>query len=79
MAYEMKKTKKIDRRKFIGDGSKFIAASTVIPFGLSFPTFENTPTRKLKVALVGTGGRGSSTWGKDLVDSYSDYVEMVGL
>lgn len=28
---------------------------------------------------MGTGVRGSSTWGKDLVDSYSETVEMVGL
>ena len=34
---------------------------------------------KLRVALVGTGIRGSSMWGKRLVDNYSDVVEFVGL
>ena len=56
-----------------------MAATTVFPMGLSFPDLNNRSSKKLRVALVGTGGRGSSTWGKDLVDSYSDYVEMVGL
>jgi predicted dehydrogenase len=35
--------------------------------------------RKLKVAIVGTGGRGTGTWGKPVVDDYSDVVEVVGL
>ncbi len=75
----MSKSKKIDRRKFIGRSSKFMAAATIFPMGLSYPISEKKPFKKLKVALVGTGGRGSSTWGKDLIDSYSEYVEMVGL
>lgn len=33
----------------------------------------------MRVALVGTGVRGSSTWGKNLVHPYKDYVEMVAL
>jgi predicted dehydrogenase len=35
--------------------------------------------RKLRVALVGTGGRGSSLWGRDLFKNYGDVLEMVGL
>ncbi len=75
----MSESKIINRRNFIGKSSKFIAATTVFPMGLSFPVLHNRSSKKLRVALVGSGGRGSSTWGKDLVDSYSDYVEMVGL
>lgn len=75
----MKESKKINRRKFLGDSSKFIAAATILPMGISFPTTTELPTKKLRVALVGTGSRGSSTWGKSLVNSYGDYVEMVGL
>ncbi|MEM1122704.1 MAG: Gfo/Idh/MocA family oxidoreductase [Bacteroidota bacterium] len=37
------------------------------------------PNKKLTVALVGTGIRGSSFWGKRLVDQYSDILEFVGL
>lgn len=35
--------------------------------------------KKLKVALVGTGIRGTSFWGKRLVDEYLDILEFVGL
>ncbi len=35
--------------------------------------------RKLRVALVGTGVRGTSFWGKRLLDEYSDILEFVGL
>jgi predicted dehydrogenase len=34
---------------------------------------------KKRVALVGTGHRGSSTWGRELVKECGDLVEMVGL
>ena len=35
--------------------------------------------KKLKVALVGTGSRGSTMWGKTVVDNYGDVVEYTGL
>ena len=35
--------------------------------------------RKLKVALVGTGIRGTTFWGKRLVEQFSDRLEFVGL
>ena len=39
-----------------------------------------TPTgKKLRIALVGTGGRGTSMWGRDILKSYPDYLEFVGL
>jgi hypothetical protein len=38
-----------------------------------------TPARKMRAALVGTGGRGSSLWGKELLANYGDLLEMVGL
>ncbi|MDR2118868.1 MAG: Gfo/Idh/MocA family oxidoreductase [Tannerellaceae bacterium] len=34
---------------------------------------------RLKVALVGTGSRGCGMWGRDLVKSYPDRIEFVGL
>ena len=34
---------------------------------------------KLKVTLVGTGVRGTSFWGKRLVEEYGDILEFVGL
>jgi len=44
---------------------------TAINFGIG--------ANKLKIALVGTGVRGTSFWGKRLVDEYSDILEFVGL
>ena len=35
--------------------------------------------KRLRMALVGTGDRGSFTWGQELVEGYSDVVEIVGL
>lgn len=37
------------------------------------------PVKKKKIALVGTGIRGSSLWGKTLLEGYSDFLDMVGL
>lgn len=75
----MSESNKINRRKFIGDSSKMMAAATMFPMGMSFASVNKLETKKLRVALVGTGSRGSGTWGKDVVDSYGDYVDMVGL
>lgn len=51
------------------------ASATVDVSAFSF----GSKQEKLKVALVGTGVRGSSFWGKRLVDKYSDILEFVGL
>ncbi|NNE77264.1 MAG: Gfo/Idh/MocA family oxidoreductase [Pricia sp.] len=62
------------RRKFLSSIS-MLAASTAMPLhAFSFGT-----AKKLKIALVGTGVRGTSFWGKRLVDEYSDILEFVGL
>ena len=63
------------RRKFITSVS-MLAATAAMP--LSAFSF-GTKGKKLKVALVGTGIRGTSFWGKRLVDEYSDILEFVGL
>lgn len=52
-----------------------LAASTAVPLS----AFSFGKPKKLKVALVGTGIRGTSFWGKRLVDNYSDILEFVGL
>lgn len=52
-----------------------LSAASVFPmhafnFGLS---------KKLRIVLVGTGIRGTSFWGKRLVEEYSEILEFVGL
>ncbi len=64
----------ISRRKFLTSVSLLGAVGLTVPtlsFGLA--------SKKLKVALVGTGIRGVTFWGKRLVDQYSDVLEFVGL
>lgn len=63
------------RRIFLKSVS-ILAAGTFLPlpswgFGLG--------DKKLKVTLVGTGVRGTSFWGRRLVEKYSDKLEFVGL
>lgn len=52
-----------------------LGASTLLP--QQAPTF--FADRKLRIALVGTGIRGMTFWGKRLIDNYNDILEFVGL
>ena len=65
---------KTSRRKFLASVS-MLAASTALPL----TAFSFGSDAKLKVAMVGTGIRGTGFWGKRLVDQYSDLLEFVGL
>jgi len=78
--------KPISRRDFLlktGAGIAGVALSN--PIASVFAQSENLSRkiirkgRKVRVVLVGTGSRGTATWGSRLISSYSDYVEMVGL
>ena len=64
----------ITRREFVAGGVSLAATSV---FAGSANTTQNS--QKLKVAIVGTGSRGSFTWGQEVVKGYSDVVEIVGL
>lgn len=63
------------RRSFLTSVSMLAAGSFLtapaIGFGLN--------DKKLKVALIGTGVRGISFWGKRLIEQYPDILEYVGL
>lgn len=71
------KNQNLNRRQFVANGTKAVAAISLAPM-FSFAGNQKVK-RKLKVVLVGTGSRGSSSWGKNLVGPYAEYVEMVGL
>ena len=62
----------VSRRSFIKTGSAAGAAMAASPFSVREP-------EKMRLALVGTGIRGTSMWGRSIVQQYSDYVEFVGL
>lgn len=65
----------IDRRDFIQQSSWVAGSLLVNPNVYS----RVKPANKVKLALVGTGDRGSGFWGKTILDNYKDLVEYVGL
>jgi predicted dehydrogenase len=64
------------RRDFIENTSILAAGVAVQPLN---NVFLPSAAGKKKIALVGTGSRGSGMWGRDLVKNYSDHVSFVGL
>ncbi len=81
----------LSRRDFVKAGGGTLAAGVVLgPSALegSVPTDLPRPLQRrpvpprqtpMRVALVGTGIRGTSMWGRDVVQDYPDAVEFVGL
>jgi predicted dehydrogenase len=72
-------TNKIDRRKFIATTGLAATGAMLIN---AMPSAAGTligKSKKIRYAIVGTGIRGTTMWGKDVIDNYSDYVEIVGL
>ncbi len=63
------------RRTFITSVAMLAAGTAISSSAFSF----GLNRKKLKVVLVGTGVRGTSFWGKRLVDTYPDILEFVGL
>ena len=64
----------ISRREFVAGGVSLAATSVLAGCATAAPN-----AQKLKLAIVGTGSRGSFTWGQEVVKGYSDVVEIVGL
>ncbi|MFZ1329385.1 MAG: Gfo/Idh/MocA family oxidoreductase, partial [Chitinophagaceae bacterium] len=65
----------MERRKFLGYTAAAGTALMLHPFeGFAFRS-----GKKLKLALVGTGHRGSGFWGSNLLKSFNEVVEFVGL
>ena len=63
----------ITRRSFISGGAALaVTASSVVGA-------PRAAGQRLRMALVGTGARGSFTWGQEVAKGYSDVVEIVGL
>jgi len=71
--------KTTSRRDFIGNTAKIAVASSVFPLYSFVNDKKTTSAIKTKLALVGTGSRGTFNWGKPVIEAYKDYVEMVAL
>ena len=65
------------RRSFIKTSS-VAAGASVLPAAVE-KVAPNQALAKKRVALVGAGVRGTSFWGKNLVDRYSDLLDFVAL
>jgi len=68
--------KDMNRRAFLSTSGAFVAGSLMAS---PLSNYAVTKGRKIKAVLVGTGVRGTSFWGKNLVDNFSDILEFVGL
>lgn len=71
-----KRDQPLTRREFIDCAAKATLVASALPLGFEATQAAAATTNK-RVALVGTGSRGTSMWGKELLGQYP--VEMVGL
>lgn len=72
------KNSALSRREFLSTSAAALGAASLGPPSPGSGTAQ-APAGKRRVALVGTGGRGSSLWGRELLQNYGDLLEMVGL
>ncbi|MGB7297254.1 MAG: Gfo/Idh/MocA family oxidoreductase [Candidatus Aminicenantales bacterium] len=72
-------TSELSRREFLASSAVALGAASLSLTGSGAIFGQETPSKRQKVALVGTGVRGSSLWGRDLIKNYADVLEMVGL
>ena len=76
-------TNLISRRHFLAATSALAGTallnSTPAAYAEALTNQSKTAGKKLRLAMIGTGDRGTSMWGKDIVQDYSDYTEFVGL
>lgn len=79
-------TPELSRRAFLQRGSSLAAGATLAdslaraaPAAASPGASTGTGSARRRAVLVGTGNRGTATWGRDLVRGYSEQVELVGL
>jgi predicted dehydrogenase len=74
----------MDRRKFLATSSVAAAGAILssVPGIMEAKDSKkkgNALPQRKKIALVGTGSRGTKMWGKSVIEAYSDVVEYVGL
>jgi predicted dehydrogenase len=74
----MKSDERIPRREFVASTTKAAGGAILLS---QMPAAVKPPAsaQKKRLAMVGTGHRGTSMWGKNVLDTYKDSVEFVGL
>ncbi len=71
----MSESNGLNRRDFVKTATTAAAASLVLGNG----ALASPASARRRYAIVGTGDRATSMWGRDLVQKYSDVLEFVGL
>jgi predicted dehydrogenase len=77
-----KNSSTMSRRNFLAVSGAMAGTTIMDPKSNIFAntaTVSKNNTKKMKIALAGTGIRGTSMWGSSIVRDYSDHVEFVGL
>jgi predicted dehydrogenase len=67
------------RRDFIRDTARAAAAIGALSAARPLAALAAEPKRKQRLAIVGTGHRGTGMWGVPVANGFSDVVEFVGL
>jgi len=67
------------RRKFLGVAGAAVLSTAAAPLVKTNLAVAAQSKGRLKIALVGTGDRGISMWGKPLLEKYGDVLEFAGL
>jgi predicted dehydrogenase len=76
----MAKSNSVTRRDFVRTASTAAAASLILPrTSLASVTAPGTSLARRRYAIVGTGERSTSMWGRPLVQNYTDVLDVVGL
>jgi predicted dehydrogenase len=73
MAVMSSTTPPLDRRAFLGHSGKLALGALALG-----AAGRAAAASKLRLAMVGTGSRGTETWGRSLMRTHGDYVELVG-
>ena len=71
----------MSRRHFLASTGALAGAALINPSEIKAESMSvsGTNTKKMRVALVGSGSRGCGMWGRDLMQRYPDRLEFVGL
>lgn len=71
----------MSRRHFLASTGALAGAALINPSEIKAESMSvsGTNTKKMRVALAGTGSRGCGMWGRDLMQRYPDRIEFVGL
>lgn len=71
--------KTINRRNFVRNTAKIVAASSVFPLYSFTDQKGQVSANKTRISIVGTGDRGTHAWGQPIVDTYRETIEIVSL